>query len=209
MTYKCVYFDVGGVVIKDFSKTKKWLELKHALGVPDDLSNQFDELWSRIEGQVCVGLETEVARQQIELQLGIKLTTNGTLLDEFVNRFETNPSILPCMLEAQAISYKVGLLTNMYPGMMTKISSAGLLPKFDVNVVVDSSIVGTKKPDHHIFEVAQKHADCRPSEVLFIDNSQVHLDAAKSLGWKVHFYDSANYEQSSRQLLEAFSSLKP
>ena len=42
-----VYFDVGGVVMLDFSKTNKWYELKHDIGVLDDKMALFDSIWKR------------------------------------------------------------------------------------------------------------------------------------------------------------------
>jgi hypothetical protein len=42
---KFVYFDVGGVLIKDFSKTNKWEELKKAKNITDPgFDAWFDEL---------------------------------------------------------------------------------------------------------------------------------------------------------------------
>ena len=37
-----VYFDVGGVVVKDFSDTNHWQNLKLYLGITANLEDQFD-----------------------------------------------------------------------------------------------------------------------------------------------------------------------
>lgn len=44
---KFVYFDIGGVVIEDFSGNKKWEELKQELGVSSDKFAEFDELYNK------------------------------------------------------------------------------------------------------------------------------------------------------------------
>lgn len=49
--------------------------------------------------------------------------------------------------------------------------------------VVDSSSVGVRKPDPRIFELAlQQLADVAPHEVVFLDDYQANVDAARALG---------------------------
>ena len=39
---KFIYFDIGGVLLLDFSKTNKWLEMRRDLGISPDLDSQFE-----------------------------------------------------------------------------------------------------------------------------------------------------------------------
>lgn len=39
---KFIYFDVGGVVILDYSKTNKWNEMLTDLGIPEELKPKFN-----------------------------------------------------------------------------------------------------------------------------------------------------------------------
>jgi len=49
--------------------------------------------------------------------------------------------------------------------------------------VVDSSSVGVRKPDSRIFEIALGHlGELAPHEVVFLDDYQANVDAARSLG---------------------------
>ncbi|MBI5613876.1 hypothetical protein HY947_03040, partial [Candidatus Gottesmanbacteria bacterium] len=70
-------------------------------------------------------------------------------LDEFVNRFEKNQSIWP-VLESIHKTYRMGLLTNVYPRMLDEIKNRDILPPIQWDVVVDSSIVGYQKPNPKI-----------------------------------------------------------
>ncbi len=183
---KFVYFDVGGVVIKDFSKTNKWTELKRDLKINDP---NFDTWFDQLEIKLCLGKET----------LG------GTILslNNFVSRFEANKSIWPIIKNVKN-RYRVGLLTDMYPGMLDAIKAKGILPTVDWDITIDSSVVGMKKPDRNIYELAQKKAGVNADEILFVENTQKNVDTAKTLGWQTFLYDSGNYEESSQSLAKIF-----
>lgn len=181
---KFVYFDVGGVLIKDFSKTDKWERMKKDLQITDP---NFDIWFDKLEMQLCLG----------------KATFEGTMLNlnDFVSRFEVNKSIWPAVKMVKK-KYKIGLVTGMYPGMLDAIKTKGLLPNVNWDVVIDSSVVGMKKPDKNIFELAQKEAGVKTEEILFVENSSKNIDTAKSLGWQTFLYDSGDYEKSSQELLK-------
>ena len=49
---KFIYFDVGGVVIKDFSGTNKWEELKVELGIPQDKSQEFEDIYDLYQDEI-------------------------------------------------------------------------------------------------------------------------------------------------------------
>ncbi|MGW2629826.1 HAD family hydrolase [Streptomyces chattanoogensis] len=54
--------------------------------------------------------------------------------------------------------------------------------------VVNSSRVGTAKPDPRIYEIAAERAGARPDRCLFVDDRQENVDAAAALGMTgVHF----------------------
>ena len=50
-----VYFDLGGVVIKDFSGTDQWTEMKKVIGVEKSYEKEFDELYDKYElSELCL-----------------------------------------------------------------------------------------------------------------------------------------------------------
>ena len=134
-------------------------------------------------------------------EFGIKVSDGYDLLiDGFVSRFEPNKEIERAIRNA-AERYEIGLLTNAYPGMLKAIKSRGILPNVEWDAIVDSSVVGFRKPDREIYEIAQKVSGCRKGEeILFIDNNQKNIDSAKEFGWMTLFYDSSNYKKSSKKL---------
>ena len=97
-------------------------------------------------------------------------------------------------------SCRIGLLTNMYPGMFSAIKKRGILPDIEWDAIVDSGIVGLQKPDPRIFELAEQKAGAKGKEILFVENSPGNIIAASDYGWQTFLYDSAAPEESSRKL---------
>lgn len=198
---KFIYFDVGGVVIKDFSGTNKWNELKQNLGLKPEQYEEFETFFDEYEPQVCLGLDIETLVPKLKEKFNLNLPDNYSLLMDFVNRFEKNDSITKVLDKAQA-KYKIGLLTNMYPNMLDAIKKDDLLPSTIWNVVIDSSIVHLRKPQKEIFELATHEAGVNREEILFVENGKKHVDAAYEFGWQTFLYDSSNPDTSSLKLIE-------
>lgn len=197
-----IYFDVGGVLIKDFSKTQKMEELMYDLGITKDQSDQFEKVWLEIvESRVCLDYSVDSFIPVLKAKFNLNLPKDYSLLDDVIGRFERNEGIWPIVNQAKTQG-GVGMLTNMYPGMLPKITEANLLDNFNWDAVIDSSVVGLQKPDKKIFLLAQGTINHAPEQILFIDNSQSNLDAAQSLNWQTFFYDSSDYENSNRDLIK-------
>lgn len=197
---KQVYFDIGGVLLLDFSGTTKWTELRRDLGFAADQDEIFDSIWHKYRHRICLDCDVDIIVADFEIALGKKLA-NYSLLQDFVSRFESNPSIWPVAAAAKA-KYSVGLLTNMYPRMFQTINQHKLLPDIAWDAIVDSSVVGLQKPEPGIYEYAMQAAQVAPESILFIDNSPEHLAAAAQFGWQTLLYDPQHAEVSSREIIE-------
>jgi putative hydrolase of the HAD superfamily len=198
---KFVYFDVGGVVIRDFSGTDQWSKLKAELGLKPDAEERFHEVWHPIEREVVVGRDLESAVPILRDEFKLNIPENYSLLRRFITGFEANKAIWPIIERVQQ-KVPTGLLTNMYPSMLAAIEEAGLLPEVQWDVIVDSSEVKLKKPDAAIFELATEQAGVAAENILFIDNTPGHIEAAKQFGWQTFHYDSDDYTGSAERLAE-------
>jgi len=194
------YFDVGGVVIKDFTANNKWQELEKELGVAKDNSEAFVNFWDEHEDELCSGYDAEVFFALAKEKFNLKVPGNYSILEGFAKRFEVNRFILPAIDKAREKG-KIGLLTNMYPGLLDIIFNKGLIPDVEWDAVVDSSVVKVAKPDFKIFEIAEERAGVKKEEILFVENSKMHVDGAKAFGWQAYLYDSADFEKSTGELL--------
>ncbi|MGP5082644.1 HAD family hydrolase [Corynebacterium variabile] len=60
-------------------------------------------------------------------------------------------------------------------------------------VIIDSSAVGTRKPEPQIFDLVATTTGLTPSRTLFIDDDADNITAADSAGWHTHrFIDTAS-----------------
>lgn len=150
---KFIYFDVDGVIVLDFSKTNKWKEMISSLGIFGDNINKFNQLFDEYEPQICTGLNLKSFVAIVKQTLGIEFNSNYSMLEDFVKRLEINISIHHILNELSR-NYKLGLLTNMYPGMLDLLNKPGILPLINWDVVIDSSIIGYRKPQAQIYEIA-------------------------------------------------------
>lgn len=196
---KFVYFDVGGVVIKDFSGTNKWEELKTGMGIKPEQTEGFNDIFDKYEPDVCVGRDLETLVPMLQQKLGLSLPKDYSFLKDFVNRFEKNESIWPVIKKLKD-NYKLGLLTNMYPNMLGEIYKAGLMPDIEWNTVIDSSVEKVRKPQIEMFQLAQDRSGFSGEEILFVENGAKHVEAAKNFGWQTLLYQSSNPDESNREL---------
>jgi FMN phosphatase YigB (HAD superfamily) len=196
---KFIYFDVGGVVVKDFSRTNKWQQLKDSIGVKPEQEKEFDKVFDEFEKEVCVGKDVEDFVPIMKNKFGLRLPETYSFLADFVNRYERNESIWPALDKLKG-RFQKGLLTNMYPHMLDAIHKANFMPKIEWEIIIDSSIEKLKKPQVEIFQLAQDRAGLKGEEILFVENSAKHVEAAKQFGWQTFLYDSANTLESNRKL---------
>lgn len=202
-----VYFDLGGVVDLDFSKTDKWEKLKREWGITLDKDEEFEKFWDSFESEACTGRNIEELLPILKEKYNFNPPLGySILLDGFVNRFEINKFIWPVIDKIRKYC-KVGLLTNMYSRMYEEIKKRRIIPDINWDAIIDSSVEGVQKPDPAIFKLAEEKAGVKGNKILFVENSPGHIKVALSFGWQTFLYDPSNSEKSGRELLVRFSIL--
>jgi putative hydrolase of the HAD superfamily len=192
-----IYFDCGGVVYKDFSDSNKWEAMHQDLGINESNQDKYQTLWSQIKNQVCIDYDVDDFISVLNQKLNLNIPSDYSMLQDFVDRFDPNPDIWP-ILEQLSQTHRLGLLTNQYPRMLDLVKQTDLIPPVDWDAIIDSNVVGHKKPETEIFEIALQQAGASPNQILFIDNSIRHVEKAQKLGWHAHHYDSADYSQATQ-----------
>lgn len=194
-----VYFDVGGVVIKDFSDSGHWSNMKRMLNLDPSQDEAFETLYKVCEEKMCKGEDDKQYLPLFTKQFGITFPPGFTFTKYIVNHFAINPGIYPSIRYAKS-KCRVGLLTDMYLGMRNYMQKRGLFPDIEWDTILDSSELGVKKPMPEIYQIATKRADVPASEILFIDNRDKNLVPVRELGWQTFLYDSSNYDQANVDL---------
>ena len=98
--------------------------------------------------------------------------------------------------------YRVGLLTNTMPQLVTEMINNGSLPNIEYQAIIDSSVHKTIKPEQKIFEIATEKTGVQPNEILFIDDSRQNLMAAEKIGWNVLWFDDYRPSESAARIHE-------
>jgi FMN phosphatase YigB (HAD superfamily) len=199
-----IYFDLGGVAIDDFTGNNKWHELGDEMGLSDVNRDGFKRFWEQHELEFCTTHNIDTFLPELEKDLDIKLPVGFSLQHALVDRFYENTPIVPIIQDMESKT-RIGLLTNVSPGMLDLIKQKGILPDVQWDQIIDSSVEHVMKPNPRIFEIAQTRAGVAANEILFVDNKQSHCDAAEARGWQTFYYDSADREKSAQQLADFLS----
>ena len=129
----------------------------------------------------CKTLQTKIALQTEYLQSkGITITAQDTILDTCYNKVVKHISTVSKPVLERIQLPKV-LVTNFYGNMHTVLEEFGLDHLF--KEVVESSVVGVRKPDPEIFRLGVKALGLEPQETVMIgDNYEKDIVPAQSIG---------------------------
>jgi HAD superfamily hydrolase (TIGR01509 family) len=100
--------------------------------------------------------------------------------------------------------YRVAALSNMSAIHWDAIVAMGLTGRFDQIFV--SHQIGYLKPANEAFEIALNGMKLQPSEVLFLDDGESNIDAARALGMEAHLVSGP---AEARAVLVRFKVLPP
>ncbi|MBI3785056.1 MAG: HAD family phosphatase [Deltaproteobacteria bacterium] len=189
MSYRAVIFDIGGVVVG--SPLHAIAAYERDLGIPAGFVNRvvFDTMphgaWSRLE-------RGELTLEEFYPAFEADCTAGGQTLSarEMMRRMTEATVPRQGMLDAVATIRRNGLrtaaLTNNW---IAEDGGTSLLrPHFDV--FVESSVVGLRKPDPRIYELACEQLAVVPVDAIFLDDIGMNLKAARALGMTTIKVDS-------------------
>lgn len=102
----------------------------------------------------------------------------------FVERAEASAAMADTVRQLRAAGYRTALLTNNAREWEPMWRS--LIPVDELfDVVVDSSVVGLRKPDPAIYRLTCERLGLAPEECIFVDDLACNVDAAAALGMDV------------------------
>jgi FMN phosphatase YigB (HAD superfamily) len=91
------------------------------------------------------------------------------------------------------------------PGFIEELIKNGTIPDVSYKAIVDSSKIGSVKPEARIYEVAQQLSNVEPKEVLFVDDSRTNLIVADKLDWHVLWFNDYNPQESVDRIRESLA----
>ena len=185
-----IYFDVGGVLL-DWSNVFKTAADTFNL-TPHDISTVFQENSEKItKGFMSAPY---FWRKCIE-KYNIRNAEDYDFLHSWVADYRPIPQIHELIIELQ-LTYKIGLLSNIYKGMLRVLLEKKLIPDIDYQATIFSCDVGMRKPESEIYELAERKAQTDPEKIFYIDDRDDFLTAAKKRGWQTFLFDGKNIDAS-------------
>jgi putative hydrolase of the HAD superfamily len=177
---EAVLFDFGGVL--STSPFDAFERHERARGLPVgfirtlNATNAHDNAWARLErnevdfDEFCLAFEAEaVAAGGTVDARELFATMAGEMRPEMVE------AVRRCRERL-----KTGLLTNNFITPTTTARHHDVLDLFDV--VIQSAVVGVRKPDPRFYLMACRELEIEPSAAVFLDDLGVNLKPARALG---------------------------
>jgi putative hydrolase of the HAD superfamily len=175
-------FDFGGVI--STSPFEAFARLEAERGLPADFirtvnaTNSDENAWAQLERSE-IGLEEFAAAWGAEARaLGHEL--DGRLVLERLSG-EIRPRMVAA-IDSCRRRYKTACLTNNFasPDRVVSEEVAEVYALFDA--VLESRVLGVRKPDPRFYERACAALDVAPAESVFLDDLGVNLKPARALG---------------------------
>jgi putative hydrolase of the HAD superfamily len=184
--YQAVIFDLGGVVFPSPLDAFRVYEREH--GLPDRfisevvLADPVDGAWSRLErGELT--LATFPAEFEAECRTAGGEVDAGALMLGIGSGFAARPAMLAAIRTIRGHGLRTGALTNNWVADETRGDGASA-PALDglFDVVVESAVVGLRKPDPRIYEMVCESLEVDPPEAVFLDDLGTNLKPARAMG---------------------------
>ncbi len=187
-----VYFDVHGCIVQFFHRA--FVAIARDTGVLPDI---VETTYWHYNDAVCRG---DMTVTEFNEALGVKFGVKG--FDWLPYYFEAVDGIKESheLLRWAHQHYRIGLLTNIMPGILDQLIARGLVPVLANDVIIDYSEVRAIKPEQKIYEIAAGRAGCSGAEVLFVDDSRANLMAADRLDWRVMWFDDYRPKESADRI---------
>jgi len=195
-TFRAVIFDLGGVVvgsplhaIRDFEADR---------GIENGTVNRHvagsapDGAWHRLErGELTMGEDFFAAFDAELAELGHPDFSTREMMELIRENGQPRPQMLEAIGRLKASGLTVGALTNNWTsddeadaadseGAPNQLRSRELHARFDH--VVESAVVGLRKPDPRIYHLACERLGVDLEESVFLDDIGTNLKSARALG---------------------------
>lgn len=187
-----VYFDVNGCLVRFYQRA--FGVIAEEFSVPSDL---IESAFWHYNDEVCRGA---ITLEEFNKELAKRI--NVPTIDwskYYLAAAESMPGMAD-LLSWTIENYRVGLLTNIMPGLLDSLLSNNQIPNLNYDSVIDSSIVKVIKPEPQMYSIATTRAGCSASEILLVDDTRANLTAAEKAGWHVIWFDYARPEESVAQI---------
>lgn len=191
---KFIYFDLGGVMFR-WNGIYDHISKKYGRPIED-----IEKTYLKYDVLSCRGLirPEDIGQgmtKDLKLPKDNPFDFTETAMKVFAPIYETHNFVSTVIK-----SYRVGLLTNIHHGFFDLSINHGHIPKLPYKEVVQSCLLGLIKPENEIYHHAQKKAKVPHENILFIDDYEENIKAAKELGWSTVHFETDNPAKSIKEI---------
>lgn len=184
-----VLFDFGGVVIP--GPFEAFAAIARERGVSPDAVREINSrnpdtnAWARAErGELdadgfAAGFEREAREAGHELYGQDVLDVLTAMTPD---RERAYPDMVDAIERCRAAGCRVGLITNNIASLAEEPSAAWVFERFDA--VVESSVVGARKPEPRIYELALAALGAEAERTVMLDDLGINLRPARAMGMR-------------------------
>lgn len=189
--YDAVIFDLGGVLIQlNYQKT---VEAFTALGVQDFKAMYSQAAQTSIFDNYETGkISTQNFVNTLKNYLPAHVTPNQIVAAWNAMILDFTPENLE-YIEQLSETHQLYLLSNTndihfqkVERMLAKVSSKKISDYF--TKIYLSQEIGMRKPDSEVFQFVCNDASLNPSATLFIDDTEQHIQGARSIGLSTYLF---------------------
>lgn len=191
MTARIVAFDLGGVLVR---VAYTWGEAARQAGIQlskPDSAHQRLSATPEFEAYQARQIGLQEFLQALRSDLGLADVEEALRLHQGI-LMDPMPGTHELVQDLEAAGLRTGCLSNTNGAHWTYLRDPGHYPAIArLQVPVASHEVGLAKPDPAIYRKFEEISGCAPDEILFFDDLQENVDAARASGWQAMRVDPA------------------
>ncbi|WP_433531931.1 HAD-IA family hydrolase [Micromonospora sp. CA-263727] len=157
-------------------------------GVLGEIAMQWGRLQPVLTGQVSHADWMTSVADALTPSLGDAERARAAVAQWQRYRGEVDPEVLAFVREVRAAGIRVGLGTNATDLLDADLAALDLTGELDV--VVNSSVIGVHKPAPEYFQAACGALETPPARVLFVDDEDRAVSGARVAGLSAHRWTS-------------------
>ena len=178
-----ILFDLGGVII---NWNDDWLYDE----ITSQLKQPFEKIKSKYNANLCNLFESKINESEFwDLVLGSDNIIDDKIISKtFLKKSSINYDFLNFAKSLKTNGQSIGILSNLTPETSTCIEK-NLLEDFDYHFYSNS--IKLSKPNPEIYQYVCEQINSQ--KILFVDDKQENLDAAKVFGMETLLFTSKDF----------------
>ena len=201
MPIRAIVFDIGGVleITPDRGVTAQWEARLHLK--PGELDDRMRSVWN--DGSIGKRSEEDVLRSLGEI-LGMDEAQVDAFMQDIWDEYLGELNVeLAAYFTTLRPRYQTALLSNSFVGARSKEEQRYRFAAM-TDLIIYSHEEGMRKPEQRIYELACKRLGVQPGDMIFLDDIEENVAAARELGiHAILFKDTAQAIADIQACLQA------